>query len=198
MKLLLTSAGFRNKEVEVRFIELLNKPVEEINLIFIPTASRFEDELKYVEISRQELIQLGIKNIKTLQLDHQITKDEIDKADVIYVCGGNTFYLIQQIRQSGFDKLLKSFQGLYVGVSAGSIVVGPNVEVSGPWDENDINLTDTTGMNIVNVALIPHYQRKEKSIVDDLKAKANYEIIKLTDNQAMLAENDKMTMIGEA
>jgi len=87
---------------------------------------------------------------------------------------------------------------LYVGVSAGSIVVGPNVEVSGPWDENDINLTDTTGMNIVNVALIPHYQRKEKSIVDDLKAKANYEIIKLTDNQAMLAENDKMTMIGEA
>ena len=198
MKLLLTSAGFRNKEVETKFLELLGKPPAEINLIFIPTASRFEDELKYVEISRQELIHLGIKNIKTLQLDHQITKDEIDKADVIYVCGGNTFYLIQQIRQSGFDKLLRSFQGLYVGVSAGSIVVGPNVEVSGPWDENDINLTDTTGMNIVNVALIPHYQRKEKSIVDDLKAKANYEIIKLTDNQAMLAENDKMTMIGEA
>ncbi|EKD23068.1 MAG: Peptidase S51 dipeptidase E [uncultured bacterium] len=197
MKLLLTSAGFRNKEVEVRFIELLNKPVEEINLIFIPTASRFEDELKYVEISRQELIQLGIKNIKTLQLDHQITKDEIDKADVIYVCGGNTFYLIQQIRQSGFDKLLKSFQGLYVGVSAGSIVVGPNVEVSGPWDENDINLTDTTGMNIVNVALIPHYQRKEKSIVDDLKAKANYEIIELTDNQAVLVVDGEKKVIGQ-
>ena len=197
MKLLLTSAGFRNKEVEVRFIELLNKPVEEINLIFIPTASRFEDELKYVEISRQELIHLGIKNIKTLQLDHQITKDEIDKADVIYVCGGNTFYLIQQIRQSGFDKLLKSFQGLYVGVSAGSIVVGPNVEVSGPWDENDINLTDTTGMNIVNVALIPHYQRKEKSIVDDLKAKANYEIIELTDNQAVLVVDGEKKVIGQ-
>lgn len=196
MKLLLTSAGFLNKEVSDTFLRLLNKPTRQIHLIFIPTASRTEHELKYVEASRQELADLGITNITTLNLDRKITADEINGADVIYVCGGNTFYLLQKIRESGLDQLLPSFDGLYVGVSAGSIVVGPNIEVSGPWDKNGVNLSDTTGMKIVNFAAIPHYQRKDQTVVEDLKNRADYEIMELTDNQAVLVENDEKKIIG--
>jgi len=195
MKLLLTSAGFLNPEVKNTFLKLLDKPIDQIHLVFIPTASRTEEELKYVKISRQELASLGIKHITTLNLDRRVTVEDI-KADVIYVCGGNTFYLLQKIRESGFDTLLPTFDGLYIGVSAGSIVVGPNIEVSGPWDENDVNLSDTTGLNIVNFALIPHYQRKEKEIVEDLRNHADYEIIELTDNQAMLVGDGGRDIIG--
>ena len=196
MKLLLTSAGFLNKEVSDTFLSLLNKPAGQIHIIFIPTASRTEHELRYVEESRQELVDLGITNITTLNLDRKVTAEEINTADAIYVCGGNTFYLLQKIRESGLDQLLPSFGGLYIGVSAGSIVVGPNIEVSGPWDENDVNLPDTTGMKIVNFSVVPHYQRKDQTIVEDLKNRADYEIMELTDNQAVLVENGERKIIG--
>jgi len=197
MKLLLTSAGFLNKEVSDTFLSLFNKPAGQIHIIFIPTASRTEHELKYVAESRQELVDLGITNITTLNLDRKVTVEEINNADAIYVCGGNTFYLLQKIRESGLDQLLPHFGGLYVGVSAGSIVVGPNIEVSGPWDENDVNLSDTTDMKIVDFAVVPHCQRKDQTIVEDLKNRADYEIMELTDNQAVLVEDDERKIIGQ-
>lgn len=196
MKLLLTSTGIANEIIHKSFVQLVGKPLKQIKVVFIPTASRFDDELVYVEVSRRQLVDVGVKNIKTLNLDHQITAAEIADADVIYVCGGNTFYLMQQIHESGFDKALRGFDGLYFGVSAGSIVVGPNVEVSGPWDENDVKLSDTTGMGIIDFAVIPHYQRKEKSIVEKLKSATDYDIIELTDDQAIIVHNNKIQMIG--
>lgn len=198
MPLLLTSAGFLNKEVSDTFIKLLNKPTDQVNVIFIPTASRTKEELRYVDQSRQELIDLGIKNILTLNLDRKVTNDDVKNADVIYVCGGNTFYLLQKIRESGFDQFLQNYNGLYFGVSAGSIVVGPNVEVSEPWDENDVNLLNTTGMNIVNFAVVPHFQIKDHTIVQELKNRADYEILELTDDQAVLVINGKRKIIGQS
>jgi len=41
-------------------LELVNKPVSEIKVLFIPTASRTKEELIYVEKSRQELLDSGI------------------------------------------------------------------------------------------------------------------------------------------
>lgn len=197
MKLLLTSAGFLNREVRDIFLKLIDKPVEQVHLIFIPTASRTEEELKYVVKSRQELADLGINKITTFNLDRQVTINEINNVDIIYVCGGNTFYLLQKIRESGLDQCLPHFKGLYVGVSAGSIVVGPNAEVSGPWDKNDVNLSDTVGMNIVNFAVVPHFQRKDRIIVQELKDRVGYEILPLTDNQAVLVENNERKIIGQ-
>jgi len=198
MKLLLTSAGFYNPEASDTFLRLLNKSAEQANVIFIPTASRTEEELRYVQGAKQELLDLGINDITTLNLDRKVSENEIENADVIYVCGGNTFYLLQKIRESGLDQLLPNFKGLYVGVSAGSIVVGPNIEVSAPWDENDVKLSDTTGINIVDFAVVPHYQRKDQTIVEGLKSQADYEILELTDNQAVLIIDGERKVIGQA
>lgn len=194
---LLTSAGFFNKEVSAAFLGLIKKPIGEISVLFIPTASRAKEELAYVNASRQELLDLGIGQLSTLNLDHKLTEEEVQNVDVIYVCGGNTFYLLQKIRESGFDQLLKHFDGLYIGVSAGSIVVGPNIEVAAPWDENDVKLSDTTGLRLVNFAVVPHYQRKDKTIVEELINRADYEILGLTDNQAALVISGERKIIGQ-
>lgn len=198
MKLLLTSAGFLNKDVADVFVELFEKPMDQVRLIFIPTASRSKNETTYVNLSRQELTQLGIQHITTLHLDRTVTGEEILSADAIYVCGGNTFYLLQKIRESGFDRILPNFHGVYVGVSAGSIVVGPNVEVSSPWDENDVHLSDTIGLRVVDFAVVPHYQKKDEAIVEQLKKQADYEIMGLTDQQAVLVMNGQRTIVGKS
>ena len=190
-KLLLTSTGLANQNITNQFLQIIDKPVSQIKIIFVPTASRSEEELKYVNESKKELLDLGIpeNNIKTLNLDKSVSFNEVENFDVIYVCGGNTFYLLKKVRETGFDKVIIEFaktDKLYFGVSAGSILVCPNIDIASPFDENDVNLTDLTGLNLTDVIVSPHYKDEEKTIIDDFKKKSQYEIVPLTDNQALL------------
>ena len=190
-KLLLTSTGLANQNITNQFLQIIDKPVSQIKIIFVPTASRTEEELKYVHESKKELLDLGISenNIKTLNLDMPVSFEEVEDFDVIYVCGGNTFYLLKKVRETGFDKVIIEFaktDKLYFGVSAGSILVCPNIDIASPFDENDVNLTDLTGLNLTDVIVSPHYKDEEKLIIDDFKKKSQYEVVPLTDEQALL------------
>ena len=196
MNLLLTSSGFKNTKVVEIFIGLVKKPLDQLSVVFIPTASRTPEELRYVELSKQELYELGILDIKILNLDHKLSSDELLHADVIYVCGGNTRYLMNKMKESGLDVLIKKFEGIYVGVSAGSIVAGPDIEISTVFHESDSG-TDTKGLGLVDFAVTPHYQMKEKTIIDEFKKTVTYDVIELTDNQAALVYEGNTTIIGE-
>ena len=190
-KLLLTSTGLANQNITNQFLQIIDKPVSQIKIIFVPTAARSEEELKYVNESKKELIDLGIleNNIKTINLDKPVSFQEVEDFDVIYVCGGNTFYLLKKVRETGFDKVIIEFVKtgkLYFGVSAGSILVCPNIDIASPFDKNDVNLTDLTGLNLTDVIVSPHYCEEEKSIIDEFKKKSQYKVVPLTDNQALL------------
>jgi len=205
-KLLLTSAGFTNKKISDEFLKLLSRPTSQTKVIFVPTASKSEDGYeqsevwKYVEESRTELIQTGIKeeNIKTLDLDHKIRYEDTKGFDIIYVCGGNTFYLLAKAKESGFDNVIKTFiekGGIYIGVSAGSILAGPDIEVTLPWDNNDIGLKDFTALNLTDKIICPHYSEKDKKLVEKLIKKSRHQLLPLTDSQALLVINKKSRII---
>ena len=198
-KLILTSNGFENPKIGKNFLDVFGKDPEEIKLLFIPIASRTEEELYYVEESRKELFDLGIKkeNIKDYNLDREIDDEELNDFDSIYVCGGNTFYLLHILRENGFDKKIINMVNngiVYVGVSAGSILVGPNVEISGidvSWDKNDVGLKDTFGLNLIDKIISPHYTKKEEKIIKQYEKEKNVKVLRLKDNQALLILGDK-------
>ncbi len=199
-KLLLTSTGLANQNITNQFLQIIDKPVSQIKIIFVPTASRTDEELKYVDESKKELLDLGIleNNIKTLNLDKLVSFDEVEDFDVIYICGGNTFYLLKKVRETGFDKVIIEFaktDKLYFGVSAGSILVCPNINIASPFDENDVNLTDLTGLNLTDVIVSPHYKDEEKTIIDDFKKKSQYEVVPLTDEQALLVVDGETKIV---
>lgn len=53
--------------------------------------------------------------------------------DAVYVCGGNTEYLLERINEKGFRNTLLLFikqGGVYVGVSAGSLAAAGNLKGS--------------------------------------------------------------------
>ena len=199
-KLLLTSGGLGNPKIGEKVLGLVDKPASEIKVLFIPTASRSEEDILYIDKSRKELINLGIldENINSFNLDRELTDEEKNNSDAVYVCGGNTFYLLHKVRESGFDEVLKRLidKGVvYVGVSAGSIILGPDIELTATPDPNDINLQDTKGLGLVDAALSPHYCKEEEEIVKEWSSKADYEILPLTDNQALLVTDDKTEII---
>lgn len=199
-KLLLTSAGFVNPKIGQTFLELIGKPSEDMRILFIPTASRTPMELKYVDESQQELVDMGItaEHIITENLEQKVTLEQFQNINAVYVCGGNTFYLLDRVRKSGFDTVVKKLieqDVVYLGVSAGSVLAGPDISISGPFDPNDVDLTDTTGLKLVDKVITPHYDKKEKSIIEDFKQKLLYPIITLTDNQALLVKGDEEVII---
>ena len=171
-KIILTSAGLSNQKITEEFLRLLNKPASETKIIFVPTASRTEEELFYVNKSKKQLFHIGVKdeNIKVLHLDHEVFYDEVKDYDVIYVGGGNTFYILHKVRESGFDKIIKQFVDsgkIYFGVSAGSYIACPTIEMA-TWkrtNSNDIGLKDLTGLSLVPFLMTAHFDSKYKSAV---------------------------------
>ena len=83
--------------------------------------------------------------------------------------------------------------GLYYGISAGSIVAGPNIAFIAPLDDpslvrslSTIKLTHIKGLGLTNIAIAPHYNKKEYiSIIDGFQAKSKFPIMPLTDTQAL-------------
>ncbi|MEK6901418.1 MAG: Type 1 glutamine amidotransferase-like domain-containing protein, partial [Nanoarchaeota archaeon] len=132
--LLLTSAGIV-QEVKDYFLSLLPKKPAENKVAFVTTAAYGETKNPtWMEKDRQLLYSCGIKHIEDLDLKDK-TRDDLERIladkDIVFVNGGNTFYLLYWTRKSGFDKVLLSFLkrgGLYVGVSAGSYIACPTIE----------------------------------------------------------------------
>jgi peptidase E len=69
MKLLLTSSGITSRAIENSLKELVEKPFEELNVAFIPTAAHFENGDKHWLIKQlQECVKLGFKEIDIVDI----------------------------------------------------------------------------------------------------------------------------------
>ncbi len=203
MKLFLTSAGLV-PEITEEFLKLLEKKAEETELCFITTASNPEKDKWYVEKDRKRLLELGfrITEMDLEQENENSLKNKLEKFDVIYVEGGNTFYLLKHIRECGFNKAIKSFLsrgGVYVGVSAGSYIASPTIDAA-TWkhtDKNITNLKDLRALNLVPFLITAHFEEKHRSIIEKAASQTKYPIIALNDKQAILVKNEDIKIIGE-
>lgn len=162
MKLLLTSAGLSNLLLQNTFIEMVGKNPEDISIAFIDTASKVEADTSFVDKDLNLIRATGVKNISVINIAEpkQYWLEQMRTADVIWFEGGNTFYLLSEVRKTGLDTTLTEIikNKVYVGVSAGTILVTPNIGIANvePGDPNDVGLTDLRGLSLVNFEVSPH------------------------------------------
>lgn len=201
MKLLLTSTGLLNENVRNKFLSLFKGVFPDTKVLFITSASKTKKHEWYVNRTKGELLELGIKedNLITYHSGDKPSKDILNEINLIFVCGGNTFYLLERIRESGLDKdiveMIKK-DVFYIGASAGSIIVSPNIKIAESGDTNDRNLKDLNGFNLVNFTIFPHYTEEDKETVDDIEDKLGIKIKRLTDDQAVLVIDDEDVIIN--
>ena len=198
--LLLTSAGMQVKD---EILKILPKPAGQIKLAHIITASKVEKDTSYVEEDNKGLREVGfqIEDIDIEGKNESELREILEGFDVIYVQGGNTFYLLKWMRESGFDVIVKELidRGvLYIGVSAGSIIMGPTIEVAGwkDFDRNDVGLQDLTAFNLVPFNIFVHYSSEYEELVREEVPKSRYPVRILTNDQAFLVQDDKATLVG--
>ncbi len=173
MKFLLTSAGIKNTSIHNALVELLGKPIAESSALVIPTAAyAFSGGagMAWRLISgnaKTPLCEMGWKSLGVLELTAlpSIAKENwvpiVQATDVLLVGGGDPMYLCYWMRQSGFVDLLPSLRRemVYVGVSAGSLVMAPRI------GEDFVQWKPPTGgdetLGIVNFAIFPHVDNKD-------------------------------------
>ncbi|MFA6047293.1 MAG: Type 1 glutamine amidotransferase-like domain-containing protein [Parcubacteria group bacterium] len=196
MKLLLTSTGLENKKVRDFFISQFDTLSDKkACLIF---TIREESDWQWLEQYDKELGEIGLRYDK-INISEENNFVNLKEYDIYYVCGGNTFYILDRMRKTGMDKVLINAvkrEKFYLGVSAGSIIPGPDIEVAGIGDINDINLNDLAGLNLVKYIVSPHYTPIEEKMIEEFKAKRKEgSVIKLTDDQAIFVEDGNMVLI---
>jgi dipeptidase E len=167
MKLLLTSAGIKNTSIHDALVDLLGKPIAQSNALCIPTAiyafpGGAGSAWRLISgHAASPLCELGWKSLGVLELTALPTierahwTDAVEEADALLVGGGDPLYLCYWIQESGLADLLPSLrETVWVGVSAGSLVMGPHVGedfvYGSPLTGGD------TALGIVDFAIFPH------------------------------------------
>lgn len=167
MSLLLTSAGIKNPSIHDALLGLLGKPIAESSALCIPTASYALPNggaMAWRFISGQEpecpMCELGWKSLGVLELtalpmlDKERWVPMVQETDVLLVNGGDPLFLYYWMQQSGLADLLPSLDGVYVGLSAGSMVMTPSI------GQFFVGWTPPTGgdetLGIVDFSIFPH------------------------------------------
>ncbi len=191
-------------------IDLINKLLpnkEKLKVAFLPTAGDPYEDKFFVENDRKALVDLVMDVIEVdIKLIRQKELEKIlNDVDIIFVAGGNVFYLMQEMRNSGFDRIVKDMleKGkIYIGSSAGSVICSPTIEGFKQFDDPSLapGLENYNGLDLVDSIIIPHAQ-KEKYFERIEKTslamnKLGYDVIKLTDNQAFVVKGKKGEVIS--
>ncbi len=190
-----------NPKIAKAFLALATKPAEEAKIFFVTTAKKNSRDWKYVVSARREMQKLGIiaRNITIFSLDKKARKDDLKGMDMVYVSGGNTFLYLDKMRKTGLDKKIKEFVragGAYYGVSAGSIIAGPDISLAEPFDDNGVvGVKDMRGLGLAKIAIAPHYHGAAIKIINGIKKVSKYRVVPLTNRQALRIIGKKETLI---
>ena len=167
MKLLLTSAGIKNAAINDALLDLLGKPIAECDALCIPTASYghapggIRGAWRFITgQATTPMCELGWRSLGVLELTALPSLDEdawvpvVEEADVLLVNGGDALYLAHHMRQSGLADLLPSLETVWVGLSAGSMVMTPRI------GEDFVTWRPPTGgdetLGVVGFSIFPH------------------------------------------
>lgn len=199
--LLLTSAGM---QIQEEIIKILPKPISKTKIAHIVTAVKGEKDTSYVKREKEIMKKIGLR-VEDIEIEGKNEKELhalLNSQDVIYVQGGNTFYLLKYVKLSCFDTIVKKLikKGtIYIGVSAGSYIACPTIEMA-TWklpDRNYVRLTDCTALNFVPFLISVHYKPLYKDILKKNIKEARYPVRILTDDQAFLIKDGKITLVGK-
>jgi dipeptidase E len=183
MKFLLTSAGIKNTSIHNALVDLLGKPIAESSALCIPTANYAQlggagHAWRFISgrEPRTLMCELGWKSLGVLELtalpsiDEELWVPMVRETDVLLVNGGDPLYLCYWMRQSGLADLLPELprEMVYVGVSAGSMVMAPNI------GEDFVRWRPPTGgdstLGLVDFAMFPHLDHEK--LLDNTLANA--------------------------
>ena len=206
MKLFLTSYAYKTLD---RVLDILPDSPTNLTVAFIATAADPYDDKDFVKVDRDKLVQMGFK-IVDVDIKNKSESDlnELLKCvDVIFVAGGNTYYLLYHAQKSGFLNITKQLINngiIYIGSSAGSVLACPTIDAARLFDPPSIvpELTNYQGMGLVDFIILPHFDKPRylerlRKTIEEWSMK-KYHLIPLTDEQAIIINDNQFTFVDSS
>ena len=167
MRLLLTSGGITNPSIHSALVDLLERPITDCSALCIPTAQWGHPMCGPISargfvcgarpggsVTALPWKSLGVLELTALPSTGDRWVAWLREADALLVDGGDATYLCHWMRESGLSDLLPSLpEKLWVGVSAGSMVMTPRVGAA--FVEWQSALDDRT-LGVVDFSIFPH------------------------------------------
>lgn len=140
----------------------------------------------------------GIHFEKEYVVDGRITfkqaQEAVEKADVIWLSGGNTPVEFKYLKKYGLDKVIKQHQGVIIGLSAGAINMAETAicTLSCQHEKQEVY----SGLGCVDISVEPHFVRNQ--ITDEvINLSKNYTMYGLCDNGMIVCKDNKKYFFGE-
>ena len=214
MKLLLTSGGVINKSIHEALVNMLDKPIADCNALCIPTAMYGHPWVgpgvkAWEFITGKEenpMVNLGWKSVGVLELTALPSIDKerwvplVRETDVFLVSGGDALYLYHWMQQSGLAEILPSLRAVYVGMSAGSMVMTPRI------GKDFVGWTPPSGedqaLGFVDFSIFPHVDHEmlpenTMAAAEQWAAEINGPAYAIDDDTAIKVINGETEVISE-
>ena len=195
------------KDVFQIFIDFANENLVGKTVTFIPTAA-IPDKLDFhIRYSKELLAKMGliVYELEISTASHSDIVKKLENNEYIYVAGGNTFFLLQEMNRTGTGNLIKTQINtgkLFIGESAGAILVAPDIEYSKDTDNPLMapNLKSYDALNIVDFYPVPHYNDASlKEAVDIVISKygTKLPLVPFSNSQAILVIGKEKQIVSK-
>ena len=200
-KLILVSMLYQTTDL----VRTIAPELEGKTVTYIPTAGIAEEVEGMVEKETSTLESLGL-TVDVLEVSTSSQEEIVDslkRNDVIFVGGGNTFFLLQELRRSGADQIITREVNrgkLYIGESAGAVIACPDIGYCAGMDSSEKapELADYTGLGLVDFYIVPHIGNAEmgeaaRKAVEEYSS--SIELKAITDEQLIYVENEQIEIL---
>jgi dipeptidase E len=189
--LILSSHGFqKNKTLKKKLLALLPTVAKSLSVAIITTASaEWKEKNTHAVSAKQGFEDMNFKQVKFVDIEFE-NPNILKKFDIIYINGGNPFYLLYHLKKSGADKVIAQLADkgiIIIGISGGGVVLGKNISVVDYFDRkiNTVKLEDLTGLNLTDVTIYPHYTKEMEEKINKFEKKYQCKVSRLTDTQSI-------------
>ena len=193
---------------ENRIIEQLKDNLTKVDslLCFASSPDNYEKTDSYAKITYESFKMSGFNFKMMTVVDNRYQgnlRDDINKADLIFLMGGHTLTQMQFFERINLRDLLKNYDGVIMGQSAGALNLADMV-VCSPEDEEEID-TDYVwqGLGLTKINIEPHFILEPTNTLEErlreelLKLSDKYQIYAIPDGSHIFDDGEQQTLYGE-
>lgn len=196
--LILSSSRLGATWMRNKFEKVLGTDLSDKKLLIIPCASANEEKAGTQAI--EDALSFGFKrehififSVRSFSILGRIYTEP--KYDYIYVTGGNTFKLLHDLKECGYDKVLRKTiieDATYIGSSAGAYLISKDVSHIQKYDENNYGIDDFSGLGILDARLICHFDNDRYYDYYKLRMSTSDVVFTIDDDSILVVDNDNI------
>ena len=180
------------REVNERAFQDAGEPL--VILVFSWARASFDNSYKKRKKLTDYFISLGAKAVSFVNYSdsHEIIAGKMVDSNLIYLTGGQTSILIERLKNMGVDSLIRDYDGIIVGRSAGALALCRKCVIT---CRSNLKVKIINGLGLADLTLKVHYKPEKDTVLEQLSSQEK--IFAVPMGSALIYANGVCSSIGD-